>query len=136
MRNLWISIIPTLIICAILLVMCIVMTIKKSKGFVFVDIFFVIGFIVFILGADPYIKDIKEKETMCFKGVYINYSKSGSMSIMSGCSNNTFVDENGARDYLIVPSVIFSEYNLKKGNTYCITYYKNSHVVHSVTRCD
>ena len=135
MRNLWISIIPTLIICAILLVMCIVMTIKKSKDFILVDIIFIVGLCVFIPTVTLYVEDIKQKETASFIGQYVQYSKGGGNSL-PGCSNNTFVDENGERDYLIVPSVIFSEYNLKKGNTYCITYYKNSHVVHSVMRCD
>lgn len=134
MKNLWISIIPGVLIdfAFVIFVSCI--TIKKVKGYLIWDIFGVIAIIICFIDIIPSLKDISQKELISFTGVYTDYT-TGSIS-MPSTSLNTFVDENQNEDYLIISKFLFSQYGLKKGNTYHITYYKNSHVVYSVELCD
>ncbi len=134
MKNLWISIIPSLLIDFAVLIILGFITQKKVKGFLILDIVFVFIIIVTGIGLIPYFKDISQRELVSFTGRYTK-NTTGSNSI-PGTSKNTFVDENQNKDYLIISKFLFSQYGLKKGNTYHITYYKNSHVVYSVELCD
>ena len=134
MKNLWISIIPSLLLYFVLLVFLGCITVKKVKGFLILDIVFIVGIMVCLRGLIPYFKDISKKELVSFTGIYTYYTKGGNSPPTT--SHNTFVDENGKEDYLIISKFLFSQYGLKKGNTYHITYYKNSHVVYSVKFCD
>ena len=134
MKNLWISIIPSLLLYFVLLVFLGCITVKKVKGFLILDIFFIFFIMVCLKGSIPYFKDLSQEELISFTGKYTTYTKVGNSPPTT--SHNTFVDENGKEDYLIISKFLFSQYGLKKGNTYHITYYKNSHVVCSVELCD
>lgn len=136
MKNLWISLIPFLLICFCLVVWMIVATIKRHKDYLFLDIFCGILVIGSLVGCIPYFKDITQNKLESFTGIYKEYMKTGSSNTLPGCSKNIFIDENGIEEYLVVPSLVFAKYELEKGKRYHITYYKNSHVVYDVQVCN
>ena len=135
MKNLWISIIPATIVTLFGLGMFITITIKRTRYFIVVDILLLICVVVMLKLMVPYFQDISSGEMCSFTGVYTDQSYV-SPKALGGTTLNTFVDKNQKEDYLVVPKIIYAKYDLHKGNTYHITYYKNSHVVYSVKFCD
>lgn len=135
MRNLWICLVSSAVIFCAVLIYLMVISIKRVKFFWLWDII-VIPLLLFAYSDNICIfKDMKYKELISFKGTYTKQIYHATEKAISG-SENVFVDENKREDYLMIPSIVYSQYGLKKGKTYHITYYKNSHVVYSVAHCD
>ena len=136
MKNLLLGTIPILIMCVICFIWGIILIVKRYKNWIGINIFFIAVIIFLISFAYPAMKDISSKELDSFKGTYIEYTKTGGAHRLPGCSYNTFVNEEGVEEYLIVPSLAFADYDLHKGQEYIITYYRYSHMVYSVEKIE
>lgn len=80
----------------------ILITIKRRKYYLFLDIFCVILIIGSQIGTILYFKDIKQNKLESFTGIYKECIGTGSFNTLPRCSKNVFIDENRRDEYLVV----------------------------------
>ncbi len=129
MKNLWLCAIPTSIAILIVFGGIIYAFVKHSKINIFLGFCLIIVFVGSLIGMWPFYKDICQRETITFEGTYSDYHNAGIGLALS--SKNTFETDDNEID-VYISNFQYSKYNLHKGSKYRITYYKNSHAVHSI----
>ena len=98
--------------------------------------------ILFLIGYElsvymPCFKDMKNGKTVSFQGKYIG-KKGGLRDNMhfTNCSIHYFTNEAGERECIHTPNKFYSKYPFMQGENYRVSYYKNSHVIYSIERCE
>lgn len=126
MTNIWLLLAISIVAYIIIIGFIIFNFIKKGKWYIIINLCMCLMLAWLIVSDYPYYKDLTAKETTVIVAEYVKFQSSNTRP---GTRMLVFVNENGQKFSLYIPTVTRAVAKMEIGKTYEIEYFNNSKVI-------